>query len=314
MQRVEADLVFVGVATMDTIASVQAYPEADSRTVATDLVRAGGGPAATAAVAAARLAACPALVAAVGDDVDGEAILAELRAEGVNVDAAQVVADARSGASVITVDSSRGTRAILNRPPPQIDFGAARARDLMASAVWVHADQIGLAAFGPLHWPDGAALRSYDGGNPSAGLDLSQLDLYVPTLQQLQTVLQGAGLQRAGTPAELLRAARAAGAGRVVATDGPHGAYAMDTGTEAVAHVPAAQGSARSTLGAGDVFHGALVAALSTGVDLIASVAIANTVALGSCAALDGRSAIPRLDPRTTTIDDLDLQGAISWH
>lgn len=308
-QQVSTDLVFVGACTMDTIAAVQGYPRADSRTVATELVRAGGGPAATAAVAAARLGARPALVAAIGDDTDGEEILADLRAEGVDVHAAQVVTGARSGASVIIVDLSGGTRAIVNRPPPEIDLGASNLPDLIYGAAWVHADQTGLATFGPPHWSDGAALRSYDGGNPSAGLDLHRLDLYVPTLEQLRTVSQGTG-----GPADLARAARAAGAGRVVVTDGPHGAYALDAGADVVAHVPAARGSLRSTLGAGDVFHGALVAALSAKVDLVTGVAIANTVALGSCAGLDGRSAIPRLDPRTTTIDDLDLQGAISWH
>lgn len=302
------EMVFVGACTMDTIAAVANYPDADSRTIATDLVRAGGGPAATAAVTAARLGAMPALVTAVGDDADGRAILEDLRAEGVTVDATQVVAGASSGASVITVDQSGGTRAIINRPPPEMDFAATALAELLIAAKWVHADQVGLPVFGDPHWPDGSALRSYDGGNPSDGLELHRLDLYVPTLQQLRLVSQFPG-----GPADLLRAARAAGAGRVVVTDGPAGAYALDTGTDAVAHIPASRGKARSTLGAGDVFHGALVAALAAGADLIASVAVANTVALGSCAGLDGRSSIPHLDP-LTPIQDLDLQGAISWH
>lgn len=309
LEQANVALVFVGACTMDTIAAVRGYPEPDSRTVAADLVRAGGGPAATAAVAAARLGVRSALVTAVGDDADGRAILEDLRAEGVDVDAAQVVTGARSGASVITVDLPGGTRTIINRPPPPIDFGAAGLRDLMVDAAWVHADQVGLAVFGPDHWPGGSALRSFDGGNPSADLELHRLDLYVPTLEQLRVVSKSA---REAT--DLARAAYVAGAGRVVVTDGPNGAYALDSGADAVAHVPAARGHAHSTLGAGDVFHGALVAALSTGADLVTAVAIANTVALGSCARLDGRSAIPRIDPRTTTIDDLDLQGVISWH
>ena len=49
----------------------------------------------------------------------------------------------------------------------------------------------------------------------------------------------------------------------------------------------------RSTLGAGDVFHGALLAALLDGSDLEGALVHANAAAALSCRALDGRSAIP---------------------
>ncbi len=51
-----------------------------------------------------------------------------------------------------------------------------------------------------------------------------------------------------------------------------------------------------STLGAGDVFHGALLAGLARGLDLGAAMTLANAAAALSCRALDGRSAIPRWD------------------
>jgi sulfofructose kinase len=49
-----------------------------------------------------------------------------------------------------------------------------------------------------------------------------------------------------------------------------------------------------STLGAGDVFHGALLAQLVRDVPLPEALAAANEIAALSCRALDGRSAIPR--------------------
>jgi sugar/nucleoside kinase (ribokinase family) len=51
-----------------------------------------------------------------------------------------------------------------------------------------------------------------------------------------------------------------------------------------------------STLGAGDVFHGALLAWLVRGEPLAEALRAANTAASLSCRALDGRSAIPTLD------------------
>jgi sugar/nucleoside kinase (ribokinase family) len=48
-----------------------------------------------------------------------------------------------------------------------------------------------------------------------------------------------------------------------------------------------------STLGAGDAFHGALLAQLVADVPLRDALAVANEIAALSCRALDGRSAIP---------------------
>ncbi len=58
--------------------------------------------------------------------------------------------------------------------------------------------------------------------------------------------------------------------------------------------VPAITSEILSTLGAGDVFHGALVAAQVWNKEISEAVLIANTVAGLSCRGLDGQSGIPR--------------------
>jgi sugar/nucleoside kinase (ribokinase family) len=62
--------------------------------------------------------------------------------------------------------------------------------------------------------------------------------------------------------------------------------------TDAV-HVPATPATIVSTLGAGDVYHGALLAAVAAGLPLVDAAAFAGRTASASCAGLDGRSAIP---------------------
>ena len=57
--------------------------------------------------------------------------------------------------------------------------------------------------------------------------------------------------------------------------------------------VPALKTEIVSTLGAGDVFHGALVATQIWNKPIEEAVTIANTVAGLSCRALDGQSGIP---------------------
>ena len=51
--------------------------------------------------------------------------------------------------------------------------------------------------------------------------------------------------------------------------------------------------SGRGTLGAGDVFHGALIAQIIQGFELSVALHRANAVAALSCRGLDGQSMIP---------------------
>lgn len=266
-------VVCVGLATLDTIFAVPRHPDPDDRVVATELAVAGGGPAATAAVALARLGTEVAFVGLVGDDAAGRAIRDGLEAEGVDVSELAVDAEARSPQSSILVGAEG--RAIVHFPgtlPPLVP--GARALALMREAAWVHVDHAGYAAV-----PHDVRL-SIDGGNPIPGLDLAGVALYGPT---------EAALERDFGSAE---AALAAGAELVVVTRGAQGCAAHSA--EGVLEAPGVQlADAVSTLGAGDVFHGALLHRLGSGAPLPDALAFANTCAALSCRALDGRSAIP---------------------
>jgi sulfofructose kinase len=67
--------VCIGVITIDTIALVDKYPGEDERVLAEDISRAGGGPAAVAAVALSRLCIKSAVVGTNGVDSDGQEVL-----------------------------------------------------------------------------------------------------------------------------------------------------------------------------------------------------------------------------------------------
>lgn len=300
-----ADVVFVGALTLDAIAVVDAFPEPDSRQVARDIVHAGGGPAATAAVTAARHGVRTAVIGTVGDDADGERILAELGAEGVHTDGVAVLPGQRSAASVVIVHAAAGTRAIAARSAPPPVLGAA-AHALLAQARWVHADHVGtqplLAHLSgrPVGERPGVSI---DDGYGIDGFTPAGVDLYAPTVASLA--------HRYGDRPvpELLAAARADGARSVVATDGADGAWLLadnpagHPADAAVQHLPAHRVEVVSTLGAGDVFHGGLLAALAgarpaeiTTATLSHAVAWASVVAALSCRGVDGRSAIPTVE------------------
>jgi sugar/nucleoside kinase (ribokinase family) len=140
----------------------------------------------------------------------------------------------------------------------------------------VHVDHAGYASA-----PRDVRL-SIDGGNPIEGLDLTGVALYGPT---------DVALERDFGSAER---ALDAGAELVVVTRGAQGcaAYSRDGIVEAAATLVE---SPVSTLGAGDVFHGALLAQLVQDAPLAEALAFANACAALSMRALDGRSAIPTL-------------------
>lgn len=277
-------LLFIGCATLDSIALVQDYPAADSRTVATDFATAGGGPAATAAVAAARAGANTAFAGVLGSDEEGDRIISDLQAEGV--DTSGVIRDPalKTGASVIVVSRESGSRAIVTRPVPPVSFPAdGRFRELLDSAAWVHVDHLGWNAVAGI---PGLNL-SVDAGNPIPAFSPQGVALYVPTVERLRAEY-GEHLDVEA----LLQKAVDDGASAVVATAGSEGAWVKSGNSDAV-HVPATPANIVSTLGAGDVYHGALLAAVAAGLPLVDAAAFAGRTASASCAGLDGRSMIP---------------------
>lgn len=282
----EIPLVFAGVAALDTIALVARMPGHDERITAEQMTQGGGGPAATAAVTASRLGFRAAFVGAVGDDEDGDHIVAGLSAENVDVSGVVRVAGARSAATIGLVDRGHHSRALVNRPGPALRIDrSGPAAGLLEAAEWVHVDQAGWAAIAP--WRPAARFRlSVDAGNPIPGFGPAGVDLYGPTLAALRARY---GHQ---ARADLLDAALAEGAGCVAVTCGDEGAVAACRGAPPVS-VAALPVEVTSTLGAGDVFHGALLAATVAGLPLRERLAYANAAAGLSCQALDGRSAIP---------------------
>ena len=128
------------------------------------------------------------------------------------------------------------------------------------AARWLHVDHIGIRAVPALRAAGVTTPVSYDGGNHVPDVPLADVTLYAPTDAALAERYPGRSL------ADALVAALHEGPEVAVATRGSHGAIAAERvhGDIRIHRVPApAGGPIVSTLGAGDVFHGALLAALS---------------------------------------------------
>ena len=290
--------VCVGVITIDTIALVDKYPSADERVIAQEIARAGGGPAAVAAVALSRLGIKSAIVGTIGDDADGKEVLRIFEKEGVDTSGISIGSSATSG-SVIVASKEHSSRAISTRQPMVQSPINEAAKKLIAQAQWVHVDHLGITRLTELGISRGnGPLISFDAGYGVETFDPITVDLFVPTDRQMALRYPGIDLAVA-----LENDAMKAG-NTVVATQGSAGSAGFSPETGLVT-APGFAVDVKSTLGAGDVFHGALVAQLIHGFALQEAMIRANAVAALSCTGLDGQSKIP-----TTTELDAYLEAS----
>jgi sulfofructose kinase len=285
----------VGHVSLDAISLIDRPLGEDERVVSRAGVIASGGPAATAAVALARLGVDVGFIGTVGDDWAGTFARRELEHEGVDVAGLRTVPGS-TALSTIRVDANSGHRSIAAfdgvSGAPEMrtsDIAAARA------ASWIHVDHIGAAAIPVLRGAGVTTPLSVDAGNPIPGLDLRSIDLYAPTEQRLLERYPGRTME----DAVLAAVGDLRGRGMVAVTRGSAGSLAAvraEDGRIEVLEESGFEVPVVSTLGAGDVFHGALVAGLIRGLEVGSALCLANACAALSCRALDGRSAIPSWD------------------
>ena len=279
-------VVCVGVITIDTIALVDQYPLEDERVAAKEIIRAGGGPAAVAAVALSRLGIRSAIVGTIGDDADGKEVLRIFEKERVDTSGISVGQVATAG-SVIVASRKNSARAISTRQPVVQSPINENAKKLISSATWLHVDHVGIKQIAEAGITRGTGPQiSFDAGYSVEDFDASCVDLFVPTDRQMALRHPGVALSIA-----LENDSTKAG-NTVVATQGSAGSSGFSPETGLVTASGFKIG-VTSTLGAGDVFHGALIAQVIQGFELSEALLRANAVAALSCRGLDGQSMIP---------------------
>lgn len=180
----------VGITVMDRIYYVEGLPTESGKYVARNYTEVGGGPAATAAVAAARLGAQVDFIGRVGDDDTGNSLLAELESWGVNTRYTKRYNQAKSSQSAIMVDA-KGERIIINYPSP----------DLLPDAEWL--EEIDFSQWdvvlADVRWHDGA--KSLHSGPAGGRDDCAGRGYYAAGYQRTGGVKRSRGFFRTGSGA-----------------------------------------------------------------------------------------------------------------
>lgn len=285
-------IVGLGLATVDILTAVPHLPEPDAVYGVRALELQGGGPVASALVAAARLGSSCTMVGTTDRGVWGDLIVRELEADGVGTTHLARRTDGVASRSVILIEGGTGRRSILYSKGTvgEIEAGAVPTEAIERAKV-LHLDgshpDAALAA-AEIARAAGVVV-SLDGGagEPWPGMDrlLPLVDVLVVARRFAATVT---GLD---DPTEAGVALGDLGAQHVVVTDGPAGAWFWQ-GAES-GHVAAFDIDAVDTTGAGDAFHGAYLHALLEGQPVEGRVRFASAVAALVCLHLGGRTGLP---------------------
>jgi sulfofructose kinase len=287
-------IIAVGHAALDYVYRIDAFPSSPTKIRALDHVASGGGMAANAAAAIARLGGDVSLWARVGDDPSGGIIRHQLKASGVGISHVRACVGCSSATAAVIVDR-RGERLVISEDD----------HDFPLVADWLPISEIENAAVvsSDLTWLEGTvaafkAARAH--GVPTI------LDIDLNSGQLLDKVLGLADYAIFSAPAFRLFIKGASDEDRLsslIQSGTRHAGVTM--GSEG--YVWAARGgdSGRQvafpvdvvdTTGAGDAFHGAFAWGIAQGFDDRRCARIASAVAAISCTGLGARAALPTRD------------------
>ena len=266
-QKLPVTCWFAGLTTLDVIHRSDVRPGPNQKITAIRQDVSAGGPAANAAVTAARLGARALLISGMGSSPVGAAARGDLERHGVEIHDTAAGQEIPLAVSAVLVDDGTGDRSVVSPDATLADRLDVAPTDLDA-----------------LPRPDVVLL---DGHHP----DLARTILaYASALEPRPLIVLDAGRWRpvfadlmgqADVTARSADFRAPAGVAASRATVATHGAgpvtWCDADGRRGVTEVPSVD--VRDTLGAGDAFHGALVVALARGNELEAAVEEAVRVA-----------------------------------
>ena len=284
MTDIILDLLCIGHASYDQVFSIPHHPNSDEKMVADNLLSCGGGPAANAAVTAAKLGFKAGFCGYLGKDSYGDSHLSELQALGIDT---QLIkrGECPTPLSVVLVKPN-GDRALINYKgntqalaADDVDFSSVKTKTLLFDG---HEAKLSLSA---LQQPHLKALPSVlDAGSLHDGtLSLiNQVD-YLVCSEKFAT-------QYAGNPQTALKQL-AVVAPWVIITLGEYGLIWQHGQESGQLNAPSIE--AVDTTGAGDAFHGAFAAGLTTNMAWQDLLYYASAAGAFCCSKLGARTSLP---------------------
>ncbi|HET6389602.1 PfkB family carbohydrate kinase [Hyphomicrobium sp.] len=287
-------IIAVGHAALDYVYRIEAFPTSPTKVRALEHVASGGGMAANAASAIARLGGDVALWARIGDDPSGSIIRQQLEAAGVGTAHVRTCRGVSSATAAVIVDA-RGERLVISEDD----------HDFPLPADWLPIDDVRLAkaVLSDLTWLEGT-LAAFTAARSHAiptvlDVDLNSGQLLAKVLPLADYAIFSAPAFRLFVKGESdearLEALLQSGIRHAGVTKGAEGYLWMNRAGER-GREPAFPVNVVDTTGAGDAFHGAFTWAVAEGLKDADCARIASAVAAMSCRGLGARAGLPARD------------------
>ena len=289
-------IIVIGSSNTDMVVRSERLPRPGESVIGGGFMMAGGGKGANQAVAVARMGHRVIFTAALGRDMFGDAAVSSYQRFGI--DTSYIVRkDAPSGVALIMVDSA-GQNSI------SVALGANNSlstEDIRGVLEQVEKDDIVLLQLEvPMATVDAAVdIAAAKGArvvlNPAPAAmvseqTLSKLYLITPNQTEAQT-LTGIEVKDEATASLAAQVLCSRGVGRVVITMGSLGAYLYEEGRGEI--IEARKVAAVDTTAAGDVYNGALCAALAEGKSLREALTFATEASAISVTRVGAQPSVP---------------------
>lgn len=300
-------ILVIGSSNTDMVIKTRKFPAPGETILGGRFFMNPGGKGANQAVAARRLGGIVSFVGKIGNDIFGKQAMQLLEDEGIRIDFVATDSDNPSGVAMITVDAE-GENSIVVAPgsngtlsPKDVDQAATELNDV---------DLVLLQLETPLDTVSYIAERANSLGKkvvlnpapaPASPLpDALYKNLFIitpnETEAELLTGIRATDESSAQLAAEALRDK---GVDIVIITMGASGAFLLSPTHSGM--IPAPLVKAVDTTAAGDTFNGALVVAISEGLELAEAVRFASQAASLSVTKIGAQSSIPyRKEVETT--------------
>lgn len=286
-----AQIIGIGSTVYDTLMVTDGFPVEDTKMQGLETKVQGGGPCATALVAAAKLGVTAAYMGTVGNDPFGRFMLDDLARWGVGTRYVREVPDTVSFHAVVLLNRQNASRTCIwsrgTVPPPQPD---ALDADALRNAKVLHLDghMLDAAVYAARLCRSVGVKVSHDAGGVYPGIErlLPFVDYLIPSEE---FALKITGAKTAENAAlQLFETYRPE---IVVLTQGVRGGILLDE--QGIRRYDSFKVDVKDSNGSGDTFHGAFIAARIKGLNAFDACRYASAAAAIKCTRLGARYGMP---------------------
>lgn len=275
MTKSNVNVIVIGSTNTDMIVSTNRFPNPGETVIGKNFLMTQGGKGANQAVAASRMNAKVTFITRLGKDIFGKESLKNLENENIDISKVQIDSTEHSGIALITVDKDAENNIVVAPGAnSKLFFSSEELREIITvnSIVLIQLEI-------PIETVKQIAKLTKEKGaylvlNPAPvfPLDpdiLANIDIITPNEKEA-SILAGIAVTDKNSASKAAQIIHALGPKIVIITLGSKGAF-LSTGDEAII-IPSYPVVAVDTTAAGDVFNGALVAAIAQGENIMNAV------------------------------------------